>query len=90
MKRRLSYPLLFALIAGLTIFVHLLSAGDKPPGGQKTVLIPLAKGFDDTEAIPLIAVLRRAGAQVTVAALGDEMVTSAAGITVRADQRIDA
>lgn len=89
MKRRFSYPLLFAIIAGLTLCAHLLSAGDKPAESQKTVLIPLAEGFEDTEAIPMIAVLRRAGARVTIASVGDRTVTSAAGITVQADRRID-
>lgn len=54
----------------------------------KTVLVPLAEGFEDTEAIPMISILRRAGATVTVASLGDTMVASAQQVTVHADTKL--
>lgn len=57
-----------------------------------TVLLPLAKGFEEVEAVSLIDVLRRGGIEVRVAHLdGDmdtELVLGANGITVKADTSI--
>ncbi|MCK5111140.1 MAG: DJ-1/PfpI family protein [Arcobacteraceae bacterium] len=56
----------------------------------KKVLIPLATGFEEIEAVSLIDVLRRAGIKVIVAALNDRLqVQGANGIMVVADQNID-
>jgi protein deglycase len=56
-----------------------------------TVLAILAEGFEEIEAAAPIDLLRRAGAEVTVAALGDNIhVTGRTGITVHADKTLGA
>jgi 4-methyl-5(b-hydroxyethyl)-thiazole monophosphate biosynthesis len=51
----------------------------------KTVLVPLADGFEEIEAATIIDVLRRAGVDVTVAALRGHPVRGAHGIGIAAD-----
>jgi 4-methyl-5(b-hydroxyethyl)-thiazole monophosphate biosynthesis len=56
-----------------------------------TVLAILAEGFEEIEAITPIDLLRRAGAEVVSAALGDGMhVTGRSGITLHADTTLAA
>ena len=56
-----------------------------------TVLAILAEGFEEIETVAPIDLLRRAGAEVTVAALGDGIhVTGRSGITVHADTTLAA
>lgn len=56
-----------------------------------TVLVPLADGFEEIEAVTPIDLLRRAGAEVTVAALtGDLAVKGRCGLTLRADTTLAA
>lgn len=51
-----------------------------------TVLVPLAEGFEEIEAFAPVDLLRRAGVEVTVAALADGIhVTGRSGITAHAD-----
>lgn len=54
-----------------------------------SVLLPLAKGFEELEAVALIDVMRRGGIDVRVAYLEDELqgalVLGANGITIQAD-----
>jgi len=52
------------------------------------VLIPLADGFEDVEAITIVDVLRRGGVTVITASIGDSTdVKSAHGVTMKADAR---
>ncbi len=54
---------------------------------MKKVLVHLANGFEEIEAITPVDVLRRAGCEVvTVSVTGKNEVTSRRGITVLADQ----
>lgn len=53
------------------------------------VLVPLADGFEDIEAVSIIDVLRRGGVEVVTAAVGDGRdVRSAHGIPMRAERRL--
>jgi 4-methyl-5(b-hydroxyethyl)-thiazole monophosphate biosynthesis len=53
------------------------------------VLLPLAKGFEEVEAVSLIDVMRRGGIEVVVAYLDSSSVLGANGITIQADTPID-
>ncbi|KIM07931.1 MAG: thiamine biosynthesis protein ThiJ [Sulfurovum sp. FS08-3] len=54
------------------------------------VLIPLAQGFEEIEAVSLIDVLRRGGVEVGVHYVGESvLVTGANGISIKADVSID-
>lgn len=53
------------------------------------VLVPLANGFEDIEAVTVIDVLRRGGVEVVTAAVhASTAVTSAHGIVMTADARL--
>lgn len=51
----------------------------------KKVLVPVAQGTEEMEAITIIDVLRRAGADVTVASVDELEIHAARGIVFRAD-----
>lgn len=54
------------------------------------VLVPLAKGFEEIEAVSIIDVLRRAEIEVFVASLDDTaLVKGANGISIQTDMRIN-
>ncbi len=53
------------------------------------VLVPIADGTEEIEAVTLIDVLRRAGADVTVASVNGRQVTAAHGIRLEADCLVD-
>ena len=53
---------------------------------MKTALVPLADGFEETEAVAVIDVLRRGGVEVVTASLGmDRRAVSAHGIRMETD-----
>jgi len=55
-----------------------------------TILIPIATGFEEIEAVSLIDVLRRAEIKVIVASVnGQEEVQGANGIVLKADQPLE-
>lgn len=52
------------------------------------VLVPIADGIEELEAVTIIDVLRRAGAEVTVASVGNRQITASRGVRLVADKRI--
>jgi len=56
----------------------------------QTVLVPLAEGFEEIEAVTIIDVLRRADLAVKTCYLQGPEVTGAHRLTVKADLNIDA
>ncbi len=56
---------------------------------MKRVLVPLAPGFEELEAVTIVDILRRAGAEVVVAALAETPVVGSHGIALAADAPLD-
>ena len=54
------------------------------------VLVPLAPGFEEIEAVTIVDVLRRAGLTVVTASLGDVAVTGAHDMVIQADTTLGA
>jgi len=54
----------------------------------KRVLVPIADGSEEIEAVCIIDTLRRAGAEVTVASVDKLQVTASRGVKLVADARI--
>ena len=55
---------------------------------SKNVLVPIADGIEEIEAICIIDVLRRAGASVTVASVGQLQITASRSVKLVADKLI--
>ena len=56
---------------------------------MKKVLVPLAEGFEEIEAVTIIDVLRRAGIEVTVAGLVAGEIKGAHGIKIGTDATLE-
>ncbi|MBD3306392.1 DJ-1 family protein [candidate division KSB3 bacterium] len=54
----------------------------------KTVLVPIADGTEEIEAVSIIDTLRRSGARVTVASVNELEITASRGVKLVADARI--
>ncbi len=54
-----------------------------------TVLVPLAQGCEELEAVTIVDLLRRAGVDVTTAGLDDKPVTASRGMVLIADMTLD-
>ena len=53
------------------------------------VVVPIAPGFEETEAVAILDVLRRAGLSVVAAGLTEGVTTGSHGIAIRTDRLID-
>ena len=53
---------------------------------DKKVLVPIAEGTEEIEAVCIIDVLRRAGAAVTVASVSELQITASRGVKLVADK----
>ena len=57
---------------------------------QKSVLVPVADGTEELEAVAIVDILRRAGAAVTVASVsGRRQITASRGVVIVADALIE-
>lgn len=56
---------------------------------MKKALVLLAEGFEETEAVTAIDVLRRGGVEVVLCSLGGRLVEGSRHIVVQADRTID-
>ncbi len=57
---------------------------------MKSVLIPLAPGFEDLEAVTMIDILRRSGIEVVIAGLQDGLIQGSRGVRIQPDTTLDA
>ncbi|MFH0920255.1 MAG: DJ-1 family glyoxalase III [Fibrobacterota bacterium] len=57
---------------------------------MSTILVPLAPGFEELEAVAVIDILRRGGVTVLVAGLDAIIVAGARGITLQCDMLLSA
>jgi len=52
------------------------------------LLIPLAEGFEDIEALAVIDILRRAGIQIDIVGVPGTVITSKSGVRVMVDKKL--
>jgi len=55
----------------------------------KKVLVPIANGSEEIEAVGIIDTLRRAGAEVTVASVDELKIKASRGVNITADKLIE-
>ncbi len=55
---------------------------------EKKVLVPVAQGTEEMEAVTIIDVLRRAGAEVTIASVDTMIIKASRGLEFKADRLI--
>ncbi len=53
------------------------------------VLVPLAEGFEEIEALTIVNVLRRAGVEVVTAGIPGTIIRGSRNITIMADKKIE-
>ncbi len=53
---------------------------------EKNVLVPVADGSEELEAVAIVDVLRRAGATVVIASINQEVITASKGVRLMADR----
>lgn len=56
---------------------------------MKKVLVPLAPGFEELEAVTIIDLLRRASIEVTVAGLDEDVITGSRGTRLLPDKKLE-
>lgn len=56
---------------------------------MKKILVPLADGVEMIEALSIVDVFRRAGAQVDTASVNERVITSSHNVKIEADKLID-
>ena len=56
---------------------------------MKNVLIPLAPGFEEIETITVVNILRRSGAQVSIAGIIEGVIEGSRGVKLVADESIN-
>jgi len=56
---------------------------------MKKVLVLLAKGFEEIEAVTVIDILRRAHVKVHICSIDKEFVEGSHGITIKSDVRLE-
>ncbi|HEB87303.1 MAG TPA: DJ-1/PfpI family protein [Gammaproteobacteria bacterium] len=54
-----------------------------------TVLVPLAQGCEELEAVTIVDLLRRAGIEVVTAGLDDKPIIASRGVVLMADMTLD-
>jgi len=53
------------------------------------ILVPLAEGSEELEAVAIVDVLRRAGAKVNIVSIGGKSVTCSKGVKIEAEVLLD-